>query len=76
MLISQMTWFQVEDYLKQDDRALLPIGTQRGMSPAQARAFLGDGNFGGFYQRPDEDMVAIWQVAVEETRELLISGWP
>ena len=27
MLISEMTWFQVEAYLKQDDRAVLPIGS-------------------------------------------------
>lgn len=41
----------------------------------EARALLGDGNFGGFYQRPDEDSLALWQVAVEETRALLSEGW-
>jgi creatinine amidohydrolase len=39
------------------------------------KAFLGDGNYGGFYQRSDEDMLALWAVAVEETRELIASGW-
>ena len=32
---------------------------------------LADGNFGGLYQRDDEDMLAIWAIAVEEVRDLL-----
>jgi len=39
------------------------------------RTFYGDGNFGGYYQRSDAEMLAIWQVAVEETRTLLTEGW-
>jgi creatinine amidohydrolase len=42
---------------------------------AAARAFYGDGNFNGYYQRSDDEMLAIWQVAVEETRALIGSGW-
>ncbi len=45
------------------------------LSPAETREHLGDGNFGGLYQRPDEDMLSIWQVAVEETRDLLENDW-
>jgi creatinine amidohydrolase len=45
------------------------------LDPKQTRELLGDGNFAGYYQRPDEEMLAIWQVAVEETRELLTSAW-
>ena len=37
--------------------------------------YLGDGNFGGLYQRPDDEMLALWQVAVEETRALLTGSW-
>ncbi|HVM86216.1 MAG TPA: creatininase family protein [Candidatus Binatia bacterium] len=40
-----------------------------------ARKFLGDGNFGGYYEKPDEDMMALWNVAVEETRTLIETGW-
>ncbi len=47
----------------------------RAAPPAVARRMLGDGNFGGAYQRADEDMLDIWRVAVEETRELLVDGW-
>lgn len=43
--------------------------------PARVRATLGDGTFGGAYERPDEEMLQLWSVAVEEVRELLDSGW-
>ena len=46
------------------------------LDPAETRAQLGDGNFGGFYQRADEEMLAIWQVAVEETRVVIAGPWP
>lgn len=45
------------------------------LNPADKRALLGDGNYNGLYQRPDEDMLAIWQVAVEETRAVIAEGW-
>ena len=43
--------------------------------PAAVRALLGDGNFGGRYERSDEDMRAVWDVAVAETRALLDGPW-
>jgi creatinine amidohydrolase len=49
--------------------------TLRLLPPAEVRRVLGDGNFGGLYQRPDEDMLAIWQVAVAETRALIEGPW-
>lgn len=52
------------------DLALLNILDPRGL-----RSYLEDGNFGGRYQHSDEDMQAMWQIAVEETRELLAEGW-
>jgi creatinine amidohydrolase len=39
------------------------------------RETLGDGSFGGAYQRPDEDVLPIWQAGVEEVRALLSDGW-
>ena len=41
----------------------------------EMRAAFGDGNYGGYYQRPDDEMLAIWQVAVAETRALIAEGW-
>lgn len=43
----------------------------RTFGPEGVREVLGDGNFGGLYQRSDEDMAAIWAVAIEETRALI-----
>jgi creatinine amidohydrolase len=45
------------------------------LDPGRYREHLGDGNHGGFYQRSDEEMLAIWEVAKEETREALEEGW-
>jgi creatinine amidohydrolase len=41
----------------------------------EMRELLGEGSFGGLYQRSDEEMAAIWSVAVLETRELLDENW-
>src|SRR5437868_11641738 len=43
----------------------------RTLAPKQERELLGDGNYAGLYQRPDEDMLAIWDVAVRVTRARL-----
>jgi len=45
------------------------------VDPAQKKALIGDGNFGGMYQRPDEELMAMWDVAVDETRALIQRGW-
>ena len=47
----------------------------KGLDHKAARTFLGDGNFGGYYEKPDEDMLALWGVAVEETRALIEHNW-
>ncbi len=39
------------------------------------RAYVGDGNYNGYYRRSDEEMLAIWRVAVAETREMMETGW-
>jgi creatinine amidohydrolase len=46
-----------------------------GSNAKEIRAKLGDGNFGGYYEKPDEDMMALWAVAVEETRALIEHNW-
>lgn len=44
-------------------------------SPWEVRAALGDGNFGGEYRRPDEDVLQVWQAGIDEIRQLLETGW-
>jgi creatinine amidohydrolase len=43
--------------------------------PAGVRVLLGDGSYGGRYQRTDEEMLRLWQAGVGEVRSLLESGW-
>jgi creatinine amidohydrolase len=41
----------------------------------EMRSFYGDGNYGGYYQRSDDEMLALWAVALAETRSLIAEGW-
>lgn len=43
----------------------------RTLPPGAIRELLGDGNFGGRYRRPDDEMLRIWNVGVEETRSVI-----
>lgn len=56
-------------------KPMIDLARLRVMDPEGVRAYLGDGNFGGYYERPDEEMQAIWDVAVAETRALLEGAW-
>jgi creatinine amidohydrolase len=56
-------------------KPMIDLARMRLMSPKAVRDYLGDGNFGGYYERPDADMQAIWDIAVEETRALLEGPW-
>jgi creatinine amidohydrolase len=44
-------------------------------APRAMREVAGDGQYGGFYALPDEDVLRVWATGVEETRELLEHGW-
>lgn len=56
-------------------KAMVDVARVRALDPVALREYLGDGNYGGRYQRPDDEMLAIWRVAVEETRALLTGAW-
>jgi creatinine amidohydrolase len=47
----------------------------RQLDPQSLRDYLKDGNYGGYYQRQDEEMMKIWRAGVEETRQLLTEAW-
>jgi creatinine amidohydrolase len=57
-----------------EQKPMSNVSYLRQLDPAALRAYLGDGNYGGRYQRSEEEMMKIWQMGVEETREL-IRGW-
>lgn len=54
---------QVKEMVNADRMKTLP--------PFETRNMLEDGNYGGRSQRSDNEMQAIWDVAVQETREML-----
>ena len=56
-------------------KATVDLADRADLSPSDLRARLGDGCFGGFYQRPDDDLTKMWSVAVEETRRQIEEGW-
>ena len=56
-------------------KPMIDLEKVRLMSPERVRKYLGDGNFGGYYKRPDEEMQAIWDVATIETRGILEGEW-
>ena len=58
-----------------EQKPMMDLGYFSRVDPVAKKALLGDGNYGGLYQRGDEDMMAMWRVAVEETRGLMRDGW-
>ena len=57
-------------------KKMIDLNLMRAMNPAQVKTFIGDGNYGGYYQRPDEEVLALWKVAVDETRTMIEGPWP
>jgi creatinine amidohydrolase len=56
-------------------KPMIDIARMRLMDAAAVRAYLGDGNFGGAYQKSDEQMLSVWRAGVEETRAALEGPW-
>lgn len=52
-----------------------PFERPRVGRPSAWREALGDGSFGGLYQRPDEEVLRVWHAAVEQLRTRLDTGW-
>ena len=61
--------------LPTEQKALINRTGQPRLVGQAMRALYGDGNYGGYYQRADDEMLHIWETAVLETRHLLEEGW-
>jgi creatinine amidohydrolase len=59
----------------QERKPMADISTMRELDPAEVRKLLGDGSIGGLYERPDEDVLRVWQAGVDEVRNLIENGW-
>jgi creatinine amidohydrolase len=51
------------------------MALMKASAPARVREMLGDGSFGGEWQKPDEDMLRLWEAGVAETRAALEGPW-
>ena len=58
------------------EKPMVDMALMKACPPAQVREVLGDGSFGGRWQRSDAEMQAIWEVGVAETRAALEGPWP
>jgi len=69
-------WTRLEGReLPSDQKPFVDFDRLQDRNAAAVRTLIGDGNYGGLYQRPDEDTDRLWAVAVEETRALLEGSW-
>jgi creatinine amidohydrolase len=69
-------WTRLTDVIMPDkEKPMSDLEYLRQLDPRSVREYLRDGNYGGHYQREDEEMMKIWRTAVEETRELLSDAW-
>jgi len=79
---SHASWFENFPWTRlpgiaqpQEKKPMADISKMRELDPRAVRELLGDGSLGGLYERPDEDVLRVWQAGVEEVRDLLADGW-
>ena len=61
--------------MSNEQKPMSDFERMRVMDPKAVRDYLGDGVFGGVYQKPNAVMLELWQVAVAETQDLLEGPW-
>jgi creatinine amidohydrolase len=64
-------WTRLPTTPSEEVKEMVDLVRLKTLPPFEARNMLEDGNYGGRSQRPDREMLEIWRVAVEETREML-----
>jgi creatinine amidohydrolase len=64
-------WTRLPTTPADDNKPMVDLERLKTLPPFEARNLLEDGNYGGRTQRSDNEMLAIWNIAIEETRELL-----
>ena len=69
-------WTRLADVIMPDmQKPMSDLDYLRQLDPQSLRDYLKDGNYGGRYQREDEEIMKIWRASVEETRQLLTEAW-
>jgi creatinine amidohydrolase len=74
--LENFPWTRLPDVAQPDEqKPLKDWDAISSLEPKALRQALGDGSFGGRYQRSDEDMQRVWDAGVEEVRTLLARGF-
>jgi creatinine amidohydrolase len=74
--LENFPWTRLADVVQPSvQKPMIDLGRFAQLDPVAKKELLGDGNYGGLYQRSDAEMLAMWRVAVEETRVLMQDGW-
>jgi len=69
-------WTRVEGVqLPDEHKPPVDLSDRDEISLQRFKEIIGDGSFGGWYERSDEEMKTIWSTAVRETRAKLEAGW-
>lgn len=58
-----------------EQKPMIDIAKYQRVDPGAKKRLIGDGNFGGLYQRADEELMAMWAIAVAETRAIIETEW-
>ena len=61
--------------MPREQKPMIDFARYQRIDPGAKKALIGDGNFGGLYQRPDAELLAMWEVAVAETRTMIAADW-
>ncbi|MGA9573914.1 MAG: creatininase family protein [Lysobacterales bacterium] len=61
--------------MPETQKPLIDLGDRARPVGDGMRAIYGDGNYGGYYQRSDDEVLTIWQTAVADTRTLIEQDW-
>ena len=64
-------WTRLPGTPADESKRMVELDRLKSLPPFEVRGLLEDGSYGGRSQRPDAEMLAIWRIAVEETREIL-----
>ena len=69
-------WTRLRDVvLPGDQKPRQDLSDRESLSAKQVRERLGDGCMGGYYERPEHEMMEYWAVAVQECRDLIRDPW-
>jgi creatinine amidohydrolase len=69
--IENFPWTRLPSTPDAGDKPMVDVGRLNALPPFEVRGVLENGSYGGQLRRNDDDLRAIWELAVEETRALL-----